>query len=315
MPGRGDVLATYLQVLMSGLAVGGIYALIALSFSITFTTTKTLNFSQGEFISFGAFLGVTVLYVLSARSGSTGIAGLTDNASAGLNYPVAAAVVGCVAGVLGIIIFLAAIRPFAGKPGMSWVMSTIGFGVILQSIGLAVWGPAPVKLPSPFGDDVLRFAGVGVRPQEVLVFVVAVLFMVGLDIVMRTTRVGKAMRAVAHNPAVASLMGINVTVIMVGAFVLSSALAGLGGLLAAPIASASLFMGLGIALKAFSGAIMGGLDNPRGCIFGGFVLGLLEQGIALWQAQWREIVIFALIILVLSVWPNGLFGSRSFDKV
>ncbi|QDM17182.1 branched-chain amino acid ABC transporter permease [Tardiphaga sp. vice352] len=309
------MLATYLQVLMSGLAVGGVYALIALSFSITFTTTKTLNFSQGEFIGFGAFLGVTVLYLLSADHGSSGVAGLAGSASAGLNYPIAALAVGCVTGVLGIVIFLAAIRPFSGKPGMSWVMSTIGFGVILQSIGLAVWGPAPVKLPSPFGDDVLRIAGAGVRPQEVLVFVTAVVLMVALDVVMRATRIGKAMRAVAHNPAVASLMGINVTAVMIGAFVLSSALAGLGGVLVAPIASASLFMGLGIALKAFSGAIMGGLDNPRGCIFGGFALGLLEQGVALWQAQWREIVIFALIILVLSVWPNGLFGSRSFDKV
>jgi branched-chain amino acid transport system permease protein len=306
------VLATYLQVLVSGLAVGGIYALVALSFSITFTTTKTLNFSQGEFISFGAFIGVTTLYLLSSHSGSTGISGLVNQASAGFNYPIA---VGCVTGMLGIAIFVAAVRPFAGKPGMSWVMSTIGFGIILQSVGLAIWGPAPVRLPSPFGDDVLRFAGVGVRPQELLVLVVAVTVMIVLDLVMRRTRIGKAMRAVAHNPAVASLMGINVAAVMIGAFVLSSALAGLGGLLVAPIASASLFMGLGIALKAFSGAIMGGLDNPRGCIFGGFVLGLLEQSIALWQAQWREIVIFALIILVLSVWPNGLFGSRSFDKV
>jgi branched-chain amino acid transport system permease protein len=309
------VLATYLQVLVSGLAVGGIYALIALSFSITFTTTKTLNFSQGEFISFGAFVGVTALYILTARSGSTGFAGLTDQASAGFNYPIAALVVGCVTGMLGIAIFVAAVRPFAGKPGMSWVMSTIGFGIILQSIGLAVWGPAPVKLPSPFGDDVLRFAGVGVRPQELLVLAFAVIVMLALDLVMRRTRIGKAMRAVAQNPAVASLMGINVAAVMIGAFVLSSALAGLGGLLVAPIASASLFMGLGISLKAFSGAIMGGLDNPRGCIFGGFILGLLEQTVALWQAQWREIVIFALIILVLAVWPNGLFGSRSLDKV
>ena len=88
-----------------------------------------------------------------------------------------------------------------------------------------------------------------------------------------------------------------------------------GAELTAPIASASLFLGMGIALKAFSGAIVGGLDNPRGCIAGGFALGLLESGVALWSAEWREIVIFLLIIVVLAVRPNGLFGARSLDKV
>lgn len=308
------MLATYVQALVSGLAIGGVYALIALSFSITFTTTKTLNFSQGDFVSVGALFGVTVLYFLHAGGGGTGGA-LADNASAGFNYPVAALVVGVVTGVLGIAIFTTAVRPFAGKPGMSWVMSTIGFGIILQSLGLAIWGPAPVKMPSPFGDDVIRIAGVGVRPQEILILVVAVALMIALDLLMRRTRIGKAMRAVAHNPSVASLMGINVRAMMLGAFALSSALAGIGGLLAAPIASASLYLGLGIALKAFSGAIMGGLDNPRGCIFGGFILGILEATVALWQAQWREIVIFLLIILVLAIRPAGLFGTQSLDKV
>ncbi|CEJ12389.1 High-affinity branched-chain amino acid transport system permease protein LivH [bacterium YEK0313] len=307
------MLSTLLQALVSGLAIGGIYALIALGFSITFTTTKTLNFAQGEFIGVGAFLGVSVLYLIS--TGSFSGHGLGPAASAGLNFPAAAIAVGAVMGLLGILLFITAVQPFAGKPGMSWIMSTIGFGTILQSLGLAVWGPAPVNVPSPFGDDVMRFAGIGVRPQEILVLVVAIVLMVGLDVVMRRTRLGKAMRAVAHSPSVAALMGINVTAVMLGAFALSSLLAGIGGLMVAPISSASLFLGMGIALKGFSGAILGGLDNPRGCILGGFMLGLMEAGIALWQAQWREIVIFLLIILVLAIFPNGLFGSRALDKV
>ena len=211
------MLATYLQLLVSGLAIGGVYALIALGFSITFTTTKTLNFSQGVFVSFGAFVGVAALYLLSARDGSTSIAGLVDSASRGFNYPIAALAVGAVTGVLGLVIFMSAVRPFAGQPGMSWVMSTIGFGIILQSVGLAIWGPAPVKLPSPLGDDVVRFGGVGVRPQEILVLVVAVVIMLALDLTMRRSRIGKAMRAVAYNPSVAALMGINVGALMLGA--------------------------------------------------------------------------------------------------
>lgn len=309
-------MAALLQVLVSGLAIGGVYALIALSFSITFTTTKTLNFAQGEFVAVGAFVGVTTLYLL-ARAGSGGVSfgSLPPAASAGFAYPVAALVVGVVLGVLGLVFFVTAVRPFAGQAGMNWVMSTIGFGIIVQSIGLAVWGPAPVNVPSPFGDDVIRIAGAGIRPQEILILVVAIAMMLALDLVMRRTRIGKAMRAVAANPQVASLMGINVAAMMLGAYALSSVLAGLGGLLVAPIASASLFLGLGIALKAFSGAIVGGLDNPRGCIFGGFALGLLESGVALWNAQWREIAVFVIIILVLAIKPNGLFGARSLDKV
>ena len=309
-------MSTLLQLVVSGLAVGGVYALIALSFSITFTTTKTLNFAQGEFIAAGAFLGVTVLYLLAKMSGiAPNFASLPVSASAGVNYPIAVLAVGVVLGVLGLLIFLAAIRPFAGQSGMNWVMSTIGFGIIVQSLGLAIWGPAPVNVPSPLGDDVIRIMGAGIRPQEILVFVVALVLMIGLDQVMRRSRIGKAMRAVAANPQVAALMGINVTAMMIGAYALSSVLAGIGGLLIAPITSASLFLGMGIALKAFSGAIVGGLDNPRGCIFGGFLLGLLESGVALWNAQWREIVIFGLIIAVLAIRPNGLFGARSLDKV
>ena len=309
-------MSTLLQLVVSGLAVGGVYALIALSFSITFTTTKTLNFAQGEFVAAGAFLGVTVLYLLAKMSGiAPNFASLPVSASAGVNYPIAVLAVGVVLGVLGLLIFLAAIRPFAGQSGMNWVMSTIGFGIIVQSLGLAIWGPAPVNVPSPLGDDVIRIMGAGIRPQEILVFVVALVLMIGLDQVMRRSRIGKAMRAVAANPQVAALMGINVTAMMIGAYALSSVLAGIGGLLIAPITSASLFLSMGIALKAFSGAIVGGLDNPRGCIFGGFLLGLLESGVALWNAQWREIVIFGLIIAVLAIRPNGLFGARSLDKV
>ena len=307
----------YLQALLSGLSVGGIYALIALSFSITFTTTRTLNFAQGEFVSFGAFVGVTALLLLTgtASLGAMNTGSMPQTASLGLNYPVALLVAGVVAGVVGILVFVLAVRPFAGKPGMSWVMSTIGFGIILQSAGLALWGPAPAKLPGPFGEGIIRIAGAGVRPQEVLILFAAIIILLGFEAVMQHTRLGKATRAVAHSPDVASLMGINVPVVMMGAFAASSALAGVSGVLIAPISTASLYMGLGFALKAFAGAIIGGLDNPRGCIYGGFMLGVVESYVGLWHSQWREIAVFLLIILVLAIRPNGIFGARTLQKV
>jgi branched-chain amino acid transport system permease protein len=301
------------QALISGLAVGSAYALVAVGFSVTFTTTKTLNFSHGEFVSAGAFIGMSVLFLAVGKPlTSTSFGGVDPGAIAQLGALLAALVV---MGLIGWLLFVLGVRPFARRPGMAWVMSTLGFGVILQSIGLAIWGPKPVVVPSPVGDDVIRLAGIGVRPQELLMLGVSVVVMLVFDHVMRKTMMGKAMRAVAQNPSVASLMGINVTLVMIGAFVISSGLAGLSGFMLAPVAQASLFMGLAVGLKGFSAAMVGGLSNARGCVIGGFLLGVLESFVNLWSAQWREVAIFALVILVLAFRPNGLFGTKMVEKV
>ena len=218
-----------LQALISGLAVGGAYALVALGLSITFTTTKTLNFSHGEFVSAGAFIGMSALFlVLGKPLSSTTFGDAVPGAGAQLFALLAAL---GVMGLLGWLLYVLGVRPFAGRPGMAWVMSTLGFGVILQSVGLAIWGPKPVVVPAPVGDTVIRMFGVGVRPQELLTLGVAVVVMLGFDRVMNNTMIGKAMRAVAQNGNVASLMGINTNAMMIGAFVVSSALAGLSGFL------------------------------------------------------------------------------------
>jgi branched-chain amino acid transport system permease protein len=302
------MLTSLFQALVGGLTMGGIYALIALGFSLTYTTTRTLNFAQGDFVSVGAFVGI----------GAAGLLG-TVLAPEASNYPwlylFAALAASLVMGLMGLPLYLAAIRPFAGKAGMAWVMSTIGFGIIMQSAALSVWGPGTRMLAPPFGDSVIRIAGVGFRSQEIVVLVLAFLVLGICDVVMRRTSLGRSMRAVALNRDAASLMGINVTQVMTMAFVVSSALAGFSGVLIAPIVSASLFMGVVIALKGFSAAIVGGLTNPRGCMVGGLLIGLAESFTALWSAQWREIAVFVLVIAVLTVAPAGLFGKKMVEKV
>lgn len=301
-----------LQALMSGLALGGIYALVALGFSITHTTTKTLNFGQGEFLVGGAFVGVAALLLLAGK-GPVGVLTAADVSLWRYSGALLASVV--VLGLLGALMYFIAIRPFFGRSGMAWVMSTIGFGIILQNTALAIWGAGSVAMPSPLGDGVIRVFGAGIRPQEILVLGTTAVVMLALDHVLRRTRVGKAVRAVAANPQAAALMGINVGAMVVLAFVISSGLAGVAGLLIAPITTASVFMGLTIALKAFSSAIVGGLTNPRGCIAGGFLLGVVEALVGLWRAELREITIFVLIIAVLVIKPEGLFGQKPFEKV
>jgi branched-chain amino acid transport system permease protein len=301
-----------LQAVFSGLALGGIYALVALGFSITHTTTKTFNFGQGEFLAVGTLIGVSAVLLLAGKDITEALQ-VSDVTPFRYAMGLIASVV--VLGLLGVLLYYTAVRPFVGFVGMAWVMSTIGFGIIIQNTALAIWGPTPIVLPSPLGDEVIRIGGAGIVPQEILVLAASILMMFCMDYVLRKTRFGKAVRAVAHSRNAATLMGINVSAIVVLAFVVSSSLAGLAGMLVAPITTASVFLGLTIALKAFSAAIVGGLNNPRGCMLGGFLLGLLEALVGLWQAELREISIFLLIIVVLALKPEGLLGQRQVEKV
>ncbi|QKV52683.1 branched-chain amino acid ABC transporter permease [Comamonas antarctica] len=301
-----------LQAMFSGLALGSIYALVALGFNITYNTTKTFNFGQGEFLVAGAFIAVSALLLLAGHD----LKGSLQQAEVTLaRYGLSLIATVAIMGLLGVVVYYAAIRPFIGQGGLAWVMSTIGFGIIIQNVALAIWGPSPMVMPSPLGNEVLRIGGAGVLPQEILVLCVSIALMLCLDVVMRKTRLGKAVRAVAQSSAAATLMGINVTAIVVLAFVVSASLAGIAGLLIAPITTASVFMGLTLALKAFSSAIVGGLSNPRGCMLGGFLLGLIEAMVGLWHAELREISIFVLIIFVLVLKPEGLLGQRVVEKV
>lgn len=305
-------MTAFLQALASGLALGAIYGLIALGFNITYATTKTFNFGQGAMLVPGSLVGVSLL-LLSV--GKPHFGNLSPAEMTPLAYALATFASVAVVGLIGIALYYCAIKPFVGAGGLNWVLSTIGFGIILQNTALAIWGPASIAVPSPLGGSVVRIWGAGIRPQEILIAVVAIVVMVGLDLVLRKTRLGKALRAVAYSPQAAAIVGINVESIVIIAFVISSGLAGLAGILIAPITTASVYIGMGIALKAFSAAIVGGLTNPRGCMAGGFMLGVLEAMVGLWRAEMREIAIFLLIIVVLVFRPAGLFGKRVVEKI
>ncbi|PZO77535.1 MAG: branched-chain amino acid ABC transporter permease [Mesorhizobium amorphae] len=300
-----------LQPIFSGLVLGAIYALVAVGFSITFSTTATFNFGQGEFLAVGTFAGLSAL-LLASGGADAASRGFAENFAL---FGLSALVAGLVAGALGIVVYFIAVRPFLGKPGLSWVLSTLGLGIILQNAALAIWGATTQNFPSPFGDTLLRIGGAGVRAHEVFVIVVCLVVVAALDFMMTRTRLGQAVRAVAFSHTASLLMGINVTAVVIFAFVLSSGLAGVAGVLVAPLTSASVFMGLTLALKGFSAAILGGLTSPRGCVIGAFIIGLAEASIGAWRADLRDIAVFGLIILVLCIRPKGLFGKTLVEKV
>ena len=300
------------QAFFSGLAMGSVYALVAFGFSITYTTTKTFNFGQGAFLALAGLIGASAVLWYSQGT-FTGFTSPEDVTWGAFLFALAVSVL--VLGALGYVLYITAIKHFVGEAGLSWVMSTIGFGIIVQNIALLVWGPAPIVIASPLGDSVFTLFGAGIRPQEVLVFGTTLALMLVFDWALHKTKMGKAVRAVAFSKNTASLMGINAHAVAIAVFVIGSALAAIAGVMIAPITTASVFVGALLSLKAFSAAILGGLENPRGCIFGGFLIGLMESFIGLWYANLREIAVFGLIIVVLYFRPAGLLGRVHAEKV
>src|SRR5437762_4950408 len=270
-----DALETLLrglpQAIASGLVYGSIYALIAQGYYVTFSTTQTLNFAQGDFLMIGGMLSFTVFGVL-ALGGFPLVAALA----------VSLAVIPLVLALMGVVVERVAVRPLRGAFSLGWILSTVGVAVILRQAAEVIWGREQKPVPSVFGDNALRFNlglfQVGVLPQELFILAGSSVAMVAVLFFLKHSLLGKAMAAVAFNPGAAGLMGINVRAIVVLAYVISSVLAGLAGILVAPVLCAHALKGVLPGLKAFAVAIIGGPGNPLGILGGGLLLGVIEIG-------------------------------------
>ena len=286
------------QAIVSGLSIGSIYALIAQGYYITYITTGALNFGQGEFLMAGALLGLTAYVTL------------------GLPYAAAVFIAVAVTALMGVGLERVAIRPVMRHAlSLSWVLSTVAISIILKNAAVQIWGPEQIKFPSPFGSQVIRIGGAGIFPQELFVIVAAIGTVFAVQIFLRRAVLGKALMAVAFNRNAAAVMGINVKRMIVLAFVLSSALAGLGGVLVAPITFAWAYMGTVPGIKAFAAAIFGGLEHPIGILIGGLTIGLLEQVFGLIDSNIKEGITFLAVLLFLAVRPTGLMGRKDITKV
>lgn len=294
-----DALAVKLwQAVVSGLSIGSVYALIAQGYYITFITTGTLNFGQGEFLMIGALIGLTCYLTL------------------GLPYALAVLGAIAVAAVMGAGLERAAIRPVMRHAlSLSWVLSTVAVSIILKNAAVQIWGPEQIKFPSPFGNSVIHIGQAGIFPQELFIIVAAIGSVIAVQIFLKRAVLGKALMAVAFNRNAAAVMGINVKGMVVLAFVLSSALAGLGGILIAPITFAWAYMGTVPGIKAFAAAIFGGLENPIGILIGGLAIGLLEQIFGIINSNIKEGITFFAVLLFLAIRPTGLLGRRDITKV
>jgi branched-chain amino acid transport system permease protein len=288
-----------IQLLMSGIAIGMIYALLAFGYNVTFSTSRTINFAQGEFLMLGALTGLTVSVTL------------------GLGYLAAVLAAVAVGAASGVVLERVAIRP-ALRTGstVSWILATVALGIVARNAAERVWGTDDFPFPSPLGSTPLSIAGARVRPQELLIIGAAALIMLAAEIFLRRSVYGKAVTAVAADKDTASLMGINVPAVITGSFVISSAIAAVSGVLVAPMTLAGPTMGILLGTKAQAVAIIGGLQSGTGVVVGGILLGLSEQLTARYiSTGYKDTPGFILLILILLLKPSGIFGKRSIRKV
>lgn len=287
-----------LQYVLSGLAVGAIYSLIGLGFSIMWSASRAANFAHGDVVMLGAVLAVVFV---------------------GMGLPLSVAipfvVVACV--IYGVLVERFAVRPFAKEStGIGWMLSTIGIGIMLESYVTISFGSFAKPLPTPLIEKPITIMGAGIYPQELLIPVFTVGFLIGLEYFYRHTMVGRAIRAVAFNPTTAGLMGINVKRMTAISFGIAAALGGAAGVLIAPIAQASATMGLLLGLKGFAVAIIAGITHARGVVIMGLVYGVLEKFVEGYiSTAAREAIGFAVIILLLFAFPQGIFGRKETVKV
>lgn len=288
----------FLQVVVSGLVMGLIYSVIALGFQATYSTSKTLNFGQGEAVALGGLLAYTLVPHVT--------------------YWGAIPFIALAGALLGLGTYYTAVAPALKRGSESgWVLGTIALGpLVLKNVFEAIWGKDDLAVPGPFEGIPHVIGGVRILPMEIFVVIAVIVTVTALALFMTRTRYGKATSAVAIDRKTAELMGIASNWVVSGSYAISGILAGLAGLLIAPLTTTSAGMGTVLGLKAFQVAVLGGLTSARGVLVGGVFIGVLDALTSyLVSSKYKEIPGLILLLLMLSLRPTGLFGQAVVKKV
>lgn len=287
----------FLQIALSGIATGAIYGLIAVGYSLTFMTTKALNFALGMWVMMGGML----TYSLHVQYG--------------LHPLIALSIVTVSLFLLGIVAERLSVYPFLRAGSDVWVLSTLAVGFLMIDFAEIIWGRNPTPVPPFFGKEPVYFGAVSILPQQLLIIAAAVVTFIGLDFFYRRTLLGKAFRAVAHSGDVSSLMGINTRRVQALSYATAAALAGIAGFLVVPLTLAEPQLGTVLGLKAFAIAIIAGLAAPRGILICGLVYGAFEALVSGYlYTGIRDILGFSIMILALYLRPEGIFGRTQEER-
>ena len=289
----------FIQLVISGIAQGCIYGLIALGFVLIYKATETVSFAQGELMMLGAFLG---------------LAGMSM-----LGFPFWLAVLASILamGLFGVLLERVVIRPILGQPAFSIVMLTIGIGYVARGAITMIpgIGTETHTLPVPYKDQVWNLGALVLSAEQVVVIIVTGVLCMGLFAMFRYTRLGIAMQAASQNQLAAYYMGIPVKRLNGLEWGLAAAVAAIAGLLLAPITFVHANMGF-IGLKAFPAAVVGGFGSLPGAIVGGLVIGIVESLSGFYLPEgFKDIAAYIVVLIMLMVKPNGLFGETLRKKV
>ena len=300
----------FIQQVINGLSLGGIYALIALGYTMVYGIIELINFAHGDVYTLGSFFSIAIIGLLDASGQLHGVPLLLV-----LAVTLAGSMILC--GIVGVLLERLAYRRLRNAPRLAPLITAIGASFILENI-MQLWrGPSPIPFPSVVPNVTWHFGGVNLSSNEVLVVVMALALMAVLQIFIYNTRLGKAMRATAQDRDAAQLMGININMTIALTFFIGSALAGVGGFVSGIYYGSTWFYnGFEAGLKAFTAAVLGGIGNVAGAMLGGFVIGMVESLTAGFISdQWATVAVFLLLVLVLIFRPSGLLGEVLPDKV
>jgi branched-chain amino acid transport system permease protein len=306
---------TFLQQVINGLVLGSLYALIALGYTMVYGILNLINFAHGDVLMIGALTALTSILLLQAQFPDLPgwmllIAGI------------AIAVPTCV--VTSLVIERVAYRPLRGAPRLAPLITAIGVSIVLQTVAMLIWGRNYMTFPSLLPSDPIEFFGATVTVTKLVVIGLSAVIMTGLMVLVNRSKLGRAMRATAENPRVASLMGVDPNMVIMITFAIGASLAAVAGvMLAATYSVAHFYMGFMPGLKAFTAAVLGGIGNIPGAMLGGLLLGLIEALGAGYIGQltggvlgshYQDVFAFIVLCAVLILRPSGLLGERVADR-
>jgi branched-chain amino acid transport system permease protein len=298
----------FLQNLLNGIAAGSIYALIALGYTMVYGILKLINFAHGDVLMIGSFVGYYAGNYLIVHN-----AGAPPFVNAGVTMLLAM----IICALLGFLIERIAYRPLRKAPRIASLITAIGISFLLEYGGQFVFGADPKPFPKLIEKHVITFGNVVTTNYQLIVLAVALVFMGILQYIVYGTKYGRAMRAVSFNFETASLMGIPTDRVISTTFILGSMLAAVGGILyGLSYPKIEPLLGIMPGLKAFVAAVLGGIGNVPGAVIGGLVIGIVESFVGGSQfSNYRDGIAFVILIVILLVRPNGLFGKGEAEKV
>ena len=291
----------FLQLTLTGLAWGSVYALVALSFVLIFKATDTFNFAQPEIMMLGAYIGFTLVSVFH------------------LPFFLGFVLTMLIMAVLTALMEMLVVRPLVGEPMLSIVMITIGLAYVIQGFVGMTWGYEELEYPSPFPTDPILFGEVVISQAELYTIICTAILLVVFFLFFKFSSSGITLRATAEDTTAAFLMGINVKRVFTGSWVIAGLIAAIAGTFLASFTFVDPKMNF-LALKALPAIILGGMDSVHGAIIGGLLIGVMENLAGFYLEDYlgsgiNEITAYVVVLVVMMIRPYGLFGSKEIERV